>query len=117
MADRPIVLRSRTNAQKLVHRYRTATQHLMDQGPTGSGMFVTRMRTAAGRLAHQYRTATQSVVHQGRLSLDTRLMTMAETSAMLLVWRRKFEEPLVGQFRTATQRLVDQFPTYTDFTR
>ena len=117
MADRPIVIREKTNAQRLVSRYRTATQKLMHHGPTGTPTLVWRMKTAAGRLVHQNKTATNELVDQSRLSLDARMMSVSPETTYILVLRRKFEEPLFGQFPTSTQRLVDQFPTYTDFSR
>ena len=117
MADRPIVLRSKTDAQKLVYRHKITSQRLQAQGPTGSGILVWRMRTATGRLVHQFKTSRQRLLSQSKLSLDTRLMSVSEETTYFLVQRRKFEEPLFGQFRTGVQRVVDQFPTYTDFSR
>jgi hypothetical protein len=114
MADRPIVLRNKTSSQKLVSQGKVQSQRLMSQGPTGSPALVWRMRTATGRLVHQYRTSSQRLVGQRSVSGDTRLMSIAANTTFVIVLRRKVGEPLFGMLPTATQRVVDQFPTYTD---
>jgi hypothetical protein len=117
MADRPIVLRMRTDVQKTVAQSRVTFQGLADQGHTGSGETVLRMRTAVGRLVHEYKTNAAEMVYQSRVSLGAQLMTVAEGTSFVIVHRRRFEEPLFGQHLVTVQRVVDQFPTGTDFTK
>ena len=116
MADRPIVLRNKTSSQKLVSQRKVQFQRLMSQGPTGSPPLVLRARTASGRLVHQYRTCSQRLVGQRVVSGDTALMGIAANTTFVIVKRRTVGEPLFGMMPTAAQRVVDQFPTYTDRT-
>ena len=117
MSDRPVVARSKTSVQQLAGQRKITAARLAQVGPTGTGLMVWRMRTATGRLVHEFKTTSARLTAQRKVHFESRLMAVFPHTTFVLVMRRRLEEPLFGQRRTATARIVDQFPTYTDFTR
>lgn len=110
--ERPLVSRHYTAVSVLADQDHTAVAQLADQGPTGVPNLVHRRYTATGRLVHDMKTARQRLVHRKRV--DIPLVYMDEYTTFTLVHRRTLIVPLVDEYHTARNKLVDQYPSIYD---